>query len=35
VIFVLLAAWTYRNDMERLKLLLRPALMLTLAWCAL
>jgi O-antigen ligase len=35
VIFVLLAAWTWRNDMERLKLLLRPALILTLAWCAL
>jgi O-antigen ligase len=34
-LFVLLAGWTWCNDRERLLLLLRPALMVTLAWCAL
>ncbi|HEY6254322.1 MAG TPA: O-antigen ligase [Xanthobacteraceae bacterium] len=35
LVFVLLGAWTYTNGIGRLKLLLRPALIVTLAWCAL
>lgn len=35
LIFLALAAWTSLNGPGRLKLLLRPALLATLAWCAL